>query len=41
MIFRNEAVIMNSHVPGQNPKPAQQRESLVSLLASNMGLANR
>lgn len=40
-MFGNEAVIMNSHVPGQNPKPAQRRKSLVSLLASSVGLANR
>jgi len=41
MMFGNEAAIVNSHVPGQNPKPSQRWESLVSLLASSLGLANR
>lgn len=41
VMFGCEAVIMNSHVPGQNPEHAQRHESLVSLLASCMALANR
>lgn len=33
--------MINSHVPGQNLKPAHGHEGLVILLASSRGLANR